>query len=216
MPWLNQCVAAEKLDWPLTIACKAKWNGCDLYVVANGPGPRLAYTAVDIATRNAGPFDALISFGLCGALDPTLALNTICTATAVGDGTENWLARPFMNAIPARLLSTDRFIGQPREKADNFRKNFQIVDMEAATVARYAALHNLPFYAAKIVSDTASESFALDFNEYRDTAGRFARGRIALAALIRPFLYAPDLIRMATRGPAASATLGEFLAKSRI
>ena len=214
-PWLKGCGDAAVLPWGLGFAQKGTSNGATIYAVADGPGPRLAAGAVEVAAREAGPFDAVVSFGLCGSLDPALGLSAICTATEVSDGVTVWPAVPVAGAAPVRLLSVDRFFGRPDEKREWAGKDFGAVEMEAAAVARYAALQGLPFHAVKIVSDRADETFALDFNQYRDAAGRFSRTRIALAALAHPFQYAPDLYRMASRGPAASETLGVFLSNAR-
>jgi adenosylhomocysteine nucleosidase len=214
-PWLGRCGAVEKLPWPLAFARSAQWNDAALYAVANGPGPGLASEALRVAMEKAGPFDLLISVGLCGALDTELPLDSICTADAVGDGESAWPANPIAGAQVRRLLSIDRFLGDPAEKQKWAGRGFGIVEMEAASIARFAAENRVAFCAAKVVSDRADESFAIDFNEYRDASGRFSNTRIALAAAAHPVRYGPDLYRMASRGPAASEILGEFLAKSR-
>ena len=214
-PWLRRCQSFEKLNWPVSYACSAQWNQAIVYAVANGPGPRLAAEALQIAIEQAGPFDGLMSIGLCGALQTGIPVKAIRTANEVGDGETNWPAQPIPNAIAVKLLSVDRFLRDPAEKATWAQQGFGIVEMEAAAIAKYAAENNIPFSAVKVVSDRAAERFALDFNQYRDEAGRFLHTRIALAALAHPILYAPDLYRMASRGPAASEILGAFLAKSR-
>ena len=214
-PWLRRCQSLKKLDWPLPFAQTAQWNQSTLYAVANGPGPRLASKALQIVIERAGPFDALMSVGLCGALDEDLKLNDICCATEVSDGDTSWPVVTMNGGIAAPLLSLDRFLGNPEEKRKWTEQGFGIVEMEAAAIAKYGAENNIPFSAVKVVSDLAAERFALDFNKYRDEAGRFSHTRIALAALTHPILYAPDLYRMASRGPAAYEILGEFLAKSR-
>lgn len=214
-PWLKRCAAVEPLAWPVAFARKAQWGGAELYAVANGAGVRLATQAVYAAVRAAGPFDRFLSVGLCGALDPALPLRAVCSAVAAGDGASVWPVEPLQGARPCRLLSIDMFLREPEEKRRWAAQGFDVVEMEAAAVARYAASQGAPFHAAKVVSDLAVETFALDFNKFRDVAGRFSRGRIALAAARHPFTYAPDLIRMASRGAAASETLGEFLAEYR-
>ncbi|MFN0106846.1 MAG: hypothetical protein ACKV2U_32735 [Bryobacteraceae bacterium] len=214
-PWLRRCRSVEKLAWPVPFARMARWGEATLFAVANGAGPRLSAKAVEIAVRGAGPFDGLMSVGLCGALDLALPLRAVCTASAVGDGESTWPARGLPGGSVRRLLSIDRFLGEPEEKRQWAERGFGIVEMEAAAVAQYAAAHGLPFSAVKVVSDRADERFAIDFNRYRDADGRFSRGRIALAAAAHPIRYVPDLIRMASRGPSASETLGVFLAQSR-
>jgi len=214
-PWLRRCQSRKKLSWPLSFAQTAQWNQATLYAVANGPGPGLAAKALQTAIEQVGPFDALMSVGLCGALDEDLKVNDICCATEVFDGETGWPVVTMNGGIPAPLLSLDRFLNNPAEKSKWTEQGFGIVEMEAAAIAKYAAENNIPFTAVKVVSDLAAERFALDFNQYRDEAGRFSNTRIALAALTHPILYGPDLYRMATRGPAASEILGEFLANSR-
>lgn len=214
MPWASRCRLPDRQFWPVRYACKMKCNGHEVYAVANGAGPILAELAIDTAVERAGPFKLILSFGLCGALDPSLAVGDICTATSVSDGTSTWKARPLPGAKEIKLLSINRFLADRGEKAEWAAKGFHAVEMEAAAAAAYAARKGLPFVAVKVVSDRAEENFALDFNEFRDSSGNFDRRRIAFAALKRPFLYLPDLLRMATRGPSVSATLGEFLVKS--
>lgn len=214
-PWLQLCPQKTELSWSLPNAFQVRWNGAALYAVSNGPGPHLAKEALEAALEHAGPFDSILSVGLCGALQPELALQTICTASSVSDGHTTWPAKPFPGARPVPLLSIDKFLAEPAEKQGWAAKGFGIVEMEAAPIAQYAEANGVPFYAIKIVSDQAHERFSLDFNQYRDAAGRFDKARIARAALMHPFRYLPELYRLATRGFAASETLRVFLAHAR-
>ena len=215
-PWLKHCEQVEPLDWPVAHARRARWRGHELYALANGAGPRLSQAALQTAVtqvQNRGQLvETLMSIGLCGALDPSLPLSALCAAGTVGNGTSAWPACPVDGLPPAKLLSIDTFLGTPSQKRPWSAQGFQIVDMEAAPLAAWAAAHRMPFRAVKVVSDLAEETFALDFNDYRDAAGRFNRASIAWAAATHPFSYAPSLIRMATRGAAASKKLGAFLA----
>ena len=86
------------------------------------------------------------------------------------------------------------------------------VDMESAAILQRARECNLPFTAVRAVSDTADQDLPLDFNLYRDARGRFSRGRIALAALRRPFAAIPGLARLDRDCRRAAEPLGEFLA----
>ena len=64
-------------------------------------------------------------------------------------------------------------------------------------------------------ADTAEENMPLDFNLYRGADGRFSRGRIALAAMARPFSVMPALLEFDRRCKRASLALGDFLADCR-
>jgi len=86
-----------------------------------------------------------------------------------------------------------------------------VVEMEAAGVAAYARDHHIPFYAVRIVTDTATENLPMDFNLMRDDHGRFSRRRILAHAVRHPSLF-PKLIDFNRRTRRASAVLGDFVA----
>jgi hypothetical protein len=87
--------------------------------------------------------------------------------------------------------------------------------MEAGAVKKIAAEWQVPFYCVRAVSDTAQEDMPLDFNLYRDSAGRFSLPRIALAAVSRPFTRIPALRRLEANCNVASESLGAFFADCR-
>jgi len=99
-PWLRACPKKTELHWPIANAFQVRWNGATLYAVSNGPGPHLAKQALETAVAQAGPFDSILSVGLCGGLNPQLALQTICTASSVSDGVSTWPAKPFPGVLP--------------------------------------------------------------------------------------------------------------------
>jgi hypothetical protein len=115
-----------------------------------------------------------------------------------------------------RLLSMDRFFGRVADKREWSAKGFAAVEMEAAGVGKVAAEYGVPFSAVKVVTDCLEEEFVIDFNSFRDSAGRFDRFGIARAVMRHPIRYGPDVCRMAMRGPRASEILGEALGKFRI
>jgi hypothetical protein len=88
--------------------------------------------------------------------------------------------------------------------------------MESAAVAAKARELGLPFHCIKVVSDTAREDMPLDFNLYRDAAGRFSRSRIAFAALGHPFTTIPALLRLDRNCRLAADKLGEFFADCQL
>jgi adenosylhomocysteine nucleosidase len=87
--------------------------------------------------------------------------------------------------------------------------------MEAGAVKKIAARWSVPFYSVRAVSDTANEDMPLDFNLYRDGAGRFSLPRIAMAAMSRPFTRIPALKRLEANCNVASESLGAFFADCR-
>jgi adenosylhomocysteine nucleosidase len=84
-----------------------------------------------------------------------------------------------------------------------------LVDMEAAGVARLAAMRGIPFYCVKGVSDGFREKLP-DFNRFILPEGRFQLGRFAVFCILRPW-YWPSLIRMGENSSKASQSVRESL-----
>jgi adenosylhomocysteine nucleosidase len=202
-----------KLNWPLDFARSGRLNGTPVVMVANGPGPKLAGSAVDVVKDNKS-MDALISIGFCGGLQLALGVCDIFVATEVV-GVAPALApsssRPFKTG---KLLSIDRVVCTAAEKAA-LAKNADAVEMEAAAVADRAKRRHVPFYAVRVVTDTFEESFPLDFNAARSSDGRFSRAKILAAAFRKPGTVFPELIKLNKRTKRASQALGDFLADAR-
>jgi adenosylhomocysteine nucleosidase len=151
----------------------------------------------------------MISTGYCGALDPALGLGDI----VVSAETRIECARPYRRGM---IHSMDRVAVTADEKrALRAETGADAVEMEAAAVQRRAEELGIPFSCIRVVSDTAHHDLPLDFNRYRGVTGEFSRGRIALAALVRPFTALPQLIAFARESQMASNALGDFLADCR-
>lgn len=84
-----------------------------------------------------------------------------------------------------------------------------LVDMEAAAVARLAAMRGVPFYCFKGVSDGFTEKLP-DFNRFLTLDGQFRLGRLLLYVLPRPWHW-PALVRMGENGKQASQSIAECL-----
>jgi len=210
---LRRAERVAKLDWPLRFARTAWLNGEPIVLVADGPGPKLAGRAVDFV-RKYQELSGLISTGFCGALNPALQPCDIFVATEVL-GVAHALSVPRSHSCEryqtGRLLSFDHVVSTAPEKADLRRTGADAVEMEAGAVAAKAAQWNIPFYCVRVVTDTAAESFPLDFNRMRDVNGRFSRAKILAAALRRPGSVIPELLKLNRRCRDASLALGDFL-----
>jgi len=192
-------LAAESREFARVVK-RSEW-----VLLANGPGPRLAAEALDHVLRKQGKVDGIVSTGFCGALDPALGVGDIVVS---GDVVAS--PRPF---VRGEILSLDRVAVTAVEKRLlRERTGAAAVEMESAAVAAKAREWGVPFRCIKVVSDTAAEDLPLDFNLYRDAAGRFSRSRIALAAMRRPFSAIPKLLRLDRNCRHAAEKLGEFFA----
>ncbi|HLG94979.1 MAG TPA: hypothetical protein VKX49_01575 [Bryobacteraceae bacterium] len=216
---LRHAKDVAKLDWPMDFARSATLNGRDVVLLANGPGPRLAARAAEIAKEHID-LQGLISVGFCGALDPSLKPADIIVARQVCGGPTNVthaLTVPRSQSSErklGKLLSTDHVATTSEEKRMLHRETgSDAIEMEAAALAAKATEWQIPCFAVKAVSDMSCESLPLDFNRLRDAEGRFSRGKIILAALRRPSLF-PSLLHLNRRCNLAAEALGDFLARS--
>ncbi len=216
---LRKHVVSRPLAWGLQFACEADFDGGRAILVADGPGMQRAGIAADVARRNVRP-DAVVSTGYCGAVDPLLAKGAVLVASTVVDQDSG---KTYAGAVPetqrvadsGQLLSINHVVGSAAEKQALRGTGARAVEMEAAAVAGRALIWDVPFYCIRSVSDTAAETFDIDFNQMRDPQGRFSRGRIALAALGRPWSRIPALVSLDRSCRQASKSLGDFLANCR-
>jgi len=76
------------------------------------------------------------------------------------------------------------------EQKAKLRASFsaQAVDMEAAVVARAAAIHGVGFSSVKAISDEASFEFP-SIERFINPNGRFSEIRFACFAALRPWLW---------------------------
>lgn len=209
-----------KLDWPVDFARKVWLNGRAAVLVANGPGPKLAARAVELL-RGAEDLKGLVSTGFCGALDPELLPYDIFVASEILmlPNERRAASTPTPPTAPGTvrtgtLLSMDSVASTIADKAELRKTGASAVEMEASAVAAKAVEWNVPFYCIRVVTDTANESFPLDFNRLRDAEGRFSRAKIIGAALLRPRVV-PELMKLNKRCNAAAKALGDFVASCR-
>ncbi len=196
---------AKRLDWPVDWAESGELRGHRLVLVANGPGPRLAGSAVREAAARISP-DVVISVGFCGALNPSLTVAEVFIPAAIeAAGRRYAVERPGAGGV---LLSTDRVIASIQEKRDLFSRGADAVEMEAAGVVEAAAALGLTFYAIRTVTDLADEGFPIDFNRARLPDGHFSVARIVAGGLRHP----RELLKLARRARLAARALGDFVA----
>jgi adenosylhomocysteine nucleosidase len=174
-------------------------------LVANGPGIR----CVEALLRQKMDVSGIINTGFCGALDPALRIGDV----VVWGDTPAECRGEFSKG---EISSSDRVIVTAEEKRQLRAKTGAIAaEMEAGAVKKIADEWGVPFYCVRAVSDIATEDMPLDFNSYRDSAGRFSLPRIAMAAMSRPFTRIPALRRLEANCNVASESLGAFFADCR-
>ena len=161
----------------------------------------------------AGRITALMSFGLCGGLDPALASGTLIAAHDIllGEGgvlnfDARW-ARAIAAAVPgtivAPILGAASAAISVAEKAALFAKHkAAAVDMESRGVAEAAREANLPFVALRAVADPAASTLPRTALQAINAHGRLRPFRVLLGLLARPgdFAALVSLAKAAGRG----------------
>ena len=155
--------------------------------VAVGGGGGEEGAAKAVAELLAGGATALISFGLCGGLDPRLRPGDIVIPDAVVDNDERWPVDP---ALRARLgegeggaLYAGEVLVSPKDKRNTHRTLGAVaVDVESAAVARAG----VPFAVLRAVCDPANRGLPGVALVALDGRGHINALRVAVAALVRP------------------------------
>lgn len=209
-------VSTQPLRWGLQYAREAQLHDRRAILVAHGAGFRMAGFAADAVRRKVLP-EVVVSTGFCGALDPGLRTGDVLVASRVivPERDRIYSCDTIGSAATGPLLSQDHVVCTSGEKGELRRTGALAVEMEAAAVAERAQSWSVPFYCIRSVSDSAGESFGIDFNRMRDGNGRFCRSRIAVSALARPWSRIPALLQLDRNCRKAAQSLGEFLANCR-
>jgi adenosylhomocysteine nucleosidase len=183
-------------------AWRGKLEGAECIAVCAGMGQQAAERACAIASQQAS-LTALASIGWAGALSCGVQPANAYVINEVIDGTtaERFATTKSVregNPSTLKLVTIDHVALPPekRKLAESFRA--VLVDMEAATVARYARAHGLDFYCLKAVSDLAGEILP-DFSQYTDQQGQLQLPALLAHVAIRP-RYWPALARLGQNG----------------
>ena len=188
----------------------------EIVAVYGGMG-REAAAAAFLRVMQDGRLDAVVSVGWAGGLSDRVSAGRVYCAGRVVDGNtgERYVTEdcPAGEMEVAQLVTMKRVVlqGEKRRVAEDFEA--ELVDMEAATVARLARVHELPFYCYKAVTDGVDEVLP-DMNPYISRGGRMKMTGFVGSVVARP-QYWPALMRMgrhSARGAVAIAGAVEQLA----
>jgi adenosylhomocysteine nucleosidase len=91
------------------------------------------------------------------------------------------------------LVSVGAVVGNSSKKLLAEKFGGDLVDMEAAAVARHAERRGIPFYAVKAISDTRDARLP-DMNRFTRN-GQFLSGRFGIYMAVRPWMW-PTVARL--------------------
>ncbi len=159
-------------------------------VLTCGVGQRRAEARTS-AVLAQGAFDGVISIGTCGALIDTLAIGAV-----VEGGAEDGLG-PLGHGPTVRVCTVSRAVWTVTRRDQLAAQGWQVVEMEAAAVARAARQHGIVASALKVVSDHAGAGENL-----RPGPVSFARFQVRALRLSQRRLV-PALVAVLARSGAA-------------
>jgi len=148
--------------------------------------------------------DAVISFGVAGALAPALRPGDLVVATGIRDGavrfethsgwTQSIVSR-LPHAISGSIAGSDVMVTTSEAKAALHGSSGAVaVDMESHIAARFAARHGLKLAVIRAISDGADHALPLAAQRGMKPDGSMDIGAV-LAALARDPRQLPALIR---------------------
>jgi adenosylhomocysteine nucleosidase len=105
------------------------------------------------------------------------------------------------------LVTSPRVADEVEKKRLAAAYGAQMVDMEAAAIARLAQMRGIPFYVLKGISDGFTDKLP-DFNRFIGTDGRFNMAGMALFSILRPWHWS-SLMRMGENSSKASQSMRE-------
>jgi adenosylhomocysteine nucleosidase len=187
----------------------AQRNEEEEWIAACAGAGQSAATRAFAAIEDGGPIDLVFSVGWAGALRAEIAPGTAHNVAGVIDVCTGERFHCDAGAGELWLATSPKVAPYSEKRRLTSTYKASLVDMEAAAIARLAAMRKIPFYAIKGVSDALTDRLP-DFNRFLTPAGQFQLARFTLFAILRPW-YWPALVRMGENSRKASQSIVELL-----
>jgi adenosylhomocysteine nucleosidase len=176
-------------------------NG-DRVLVCGGIGPEAARRASEAVVSLYGPQE-IVSIGFAGALDTTLRVGDLLEPATVIDSRDG--SRNSITGGSGVLVSFSVVAGKDQKQRLAKAYSAQAVDMEAAAVAKTAAIHGLRFRAIKVVSDESD--FAMPpMDRFVNSDGGFRTSSLVAYCAFRPQFWGA-IARLARNSAKAARVL---------
>lgn len=181
----------------------------DEWIAACAGAGQAAATRAFAAIEDGGPVDLIFSVGWAGALTTEIASGSAHNVAGVIDVRTGERFRCEAGAGEIWLATSAKVADEAEKRRLASTYHAGLVDMEAAAVARLAAMREIPFYCIKGVSDGLSERLP-DFNRFLTPDGKLQISRLVLFSMLRPW-YWPALVRMGENSKRAARNMAESL-----
>jgi adenosylhomocysteine nucleosidase len=176
-------------------------DGLEWVAACAGTGAGAAARAYAAAAAG-GPPQRVISVGWAGALTAAQPAGAAC---AVGTVIDAATGERFAAATPGCILATTDRVAGADEKRRLAATGADLVDMEAAAVARLARRDGASFVCIKGISDAWDDPLP-DFNPFIGPDGHFHVARLVAHAALRPGWW-PGLVRLGRQSRRAAESI---------
>ena len=178
--------------WSHTII-EGELGGKIVALILTGPGKAAARHGTEVLLAGHRP-RWIISAGFAGGLDPDLSRTDLVIPAEVMDLEGNRLGidspiqeLPGVQRLQGRLLTVDRLIARPAEKAELRQAHAaDLVDMETSSVALLARDRSLRFLAIRVISDDARVELPAEVARLLAHSGSYRMGVALRAVWHRP------------------------------
>ncbi len=202
-------VAPLVRDWPAPVVSQTGtcvWENDSAIVVCAGMGKERATLAMQVA-ESRGPLRSVVSAGYAGALREGLRIDGVHWPAMVIDGqTGEQFACEDGEGV---LVTADHVVGREEKPKLAAQWKADLVDMEAAMVAKLAKLRGLPFRTVRAVSDPVGDKLP-DLGRFTDRHGGFQSGMFAMYVALHPWLI-PTAVRLGNQSARASRAMAAAL-----
>ena len=197
-------------DWPVRIESRRDGTliaECDRAIaVCAGMGRERVAHALTLA-EGRGTLSAVFSVGYAGAVRDHILRNTIYWPETVIDAESR--ERYACEGGSGTLVTVGHVLERGEKPEMAARWGADLIDMEAATVARLAQMRGVPFRTLKAVSDEVSDELP-DLNSFIDARGAFRQAAFAFHLAAHPSMI-PSAIRLGRNANRASQALSHAL-----
>jgi adenosylhomocysteine nucleosidase len=207
---LQREVAPLVRNWAAPVVTRADgtslWENDHAIVVCAGMGRERVTRAFALA-ESRGPLDSVISVGYAGALRSGMRSDRVYwPAVVIDDATGERFACEDGQGI---LVTADHAVGRDEKPKLADKWQADLVDMEAAAVARLAKLRALPFRSLRAISDQVDDRLP-DLSRFTNPQGGFQSASFAMYVALHPWLI-PTTIRLGQQSTRASQAIAQAL-----
>jgi adenosylhomocysteine nucleosidase len=183
----------------------ARRNSEEEWIAACAGAGQAAATRAFAAIEDGGPIDLLFSIGWAGALNEGVATGGAYNVAGVIDAQTGERFHCDAGAGERWLVTSPIVANEAEKQRLGVAYKADLVDMEAAAIARLALMREIPFYCVKGVSDGFRDQLP-DFNRFISIDGRFDMAGMLIFSILRPWHW-PALVRMGENSKKAAESI---------